>query len=174
MPGAAKNVLLTGTPGCGKTTVVCRVVEALGGQRLAGFYTREIRQAGKRLGFEAVGLGGARAVLAHVDFRSANRVGRYGVDVPAFESLIAAEFDKPAEDVDLFVIDEIGKMECFSGLFIERATSILDGPTPVLATVAAKGGGFIAQVKSRPDVLLITVRPSNREQLPAELAERFG
>jgi hypothetical protein len=43
----------------------------------------------------------------------------------------------------------------------------------VLATIAAKGGGFIAQVKSRPDVQLITVRLNNRDRLPDELAHRF-
>jgi nucleoside-triphosphatase THEP1 len=31
------NLLLTGLPGCGKTTVVRRVVELPGSRRLAGF-----------------------------------------------------------------------------------------------------------------------------------------
>ena len=52
-----KKLLLIGPPGCGKTTVLRRVVERLSGLRLAGFYTREIRQRGQRAGFEAVGLG---------------------------------------------------------------------------------------------------------------------
>ncbi|MHC4350036.1 MAG: nucleoside-triphosphatase [Planctomycetota bacterium] len=39
MPVPAANVLLTGKPGCGKTTLVRRVLEHLGGRRLAGFYT---------------------------------------------------------------------------------------------------------------------------------------
>jgi nucleoside-triphosphatase THEP1 len=32
------NLLLTGLPGCGKTTVVRRVVELPGSRRLTGFY----------------------------------------------------------------------------------------------------------------------------------------
>ena len=59
MPHATiKNVLLTGPPGCGKTTVIRRVVERSGERRLAGFYTQEIRQHGQRVGFEAIGLNG--------------------------------------------------------------------------------------------------------------------
>jgi hypothetical protein len=62
----ADNVLLTGQPGCGKTTVVRRTVEVLSGYRLAGFYTQEIRQRGNRVGFRAVGLRRASAILAHI------------------------------------------------------------------------------------------------------------
>jgi Cdc6-like AAA superfamily ATPase len=51
-----KNLLLTGPPGCGKTTVIRRVVEQMKDRRLAGFYTQEIRQDGQRVGFAAVGL----------------------------------------------------------------------------------------------------------------------
>lgn len=63
-----KNLLLTGSPGCGKTTVLERVAAHLGDLRLAGFLTLELREHGQRVGFEAVGLGGHRAILAHVRF----------------------------------------------------------------------------------------------------------
>jgi len=173
-PPTPKNVLLTGPPGCGKTTVVCRVVEGLGRSiRAAGFYTREIRRQGARLGFEAIGLGTTTCVLAHVDSRSRIRVGRYGVELAAFESLVRAELEKPLQEADLVVIDEIGKMECSSGLFVELAQRVLDSPVPVLATIAAKGGGFIAEVKGWPDVQLIRVSAANRDQLPGELVERI-
>jgi nucleoside-triphosphatase len=103
----AKNLLLTGKPGCGKTTVVCRTVELLRNCRLAGFYTQEIRHRGRRTGFRAVGLGGASAVLAHIDFRGAHRVGRYGVDIKAFEQLLSEEILKAEDEVDLLVIDSL-------------------------------------------------------------------
>jgi nucleoside-triphosphatase len=170
----ANNLLLTGLPGCGKTTVVRRVVERLSGRRLAGFYTQEIRREGRRLGFEAVALGGRRAVLAHVDLRTKRRVGRYGVDVAALDAVVEAELRKSPDDVDLFVIDEIGKMECFSRLFVEAATALLESTVPVLATIALKGGGFIAEVKARPDVELLTVTAANRGDLPDRLVEGLG
>ena len=167
------NLLLTGRPGCGKTTVIWRVIERLGGRRLAGFYTQEIRQNSRRVGFEAVGLGGDSAVLAHMDFRSAKRVGRYGVELDGFGSLVQKELCKPVQDVDLFVIDEFGKMECFSGVFMAAASAVLDSPVPVLATIATKGSGFIAQVKARPDVELLTVTNQNRDGLPEGIAVRL-
>ncbi|HID78453.1 MAG TPA: AAA family ATPase, partial [Planctomycetaceae bacterium] len=115
--GAAKNVLLTGRPGCGKTTVVRQVLGRLGDRRVAGFFTQELREGDRRVGFEAVGLGGMRVVLAHVRLRSAQRVGRYGVAVAEFEKFLQAELDWQAGAVDLVVIDEIGKMECLSHRF---------------------------------------------------------
>src|SRR5208282_43792 len=75
-----KNLLLTGLPGFGKTTVLDRALEHLGDLRLAGFLTLELREHGQRVGFEAVGLGGRRVILAHVRFRSLVSVGRYGVE----------------------------------------------------------------------------------------------
>lgn len=175
MPSSfAKNLLLTGTPGCGKTTVVCRVIQRMGDFRLAGFYTQEIRESGRRVGFEAIGLGGGRAVLSHVSFRGKKRVGRYVVELPGFETLVRTELGKSAHEVDLFVIDEIGKMECFSRVFIESTSAALDGPVPVLAVIAAKGGGFISRVKARPDVRILPVTAGNRDGLPDRLLERLS
>jgi nucleoside-triphosphatase len=40
-----------------------------------------------RTGFSITSLEGESAVMAHVDFRGPIRVGKYGVDVPAFERI---------------------------------------------------------------------------------------
>jgi nucleoside-triphosphatase len=162
-------VLLTGPPGCGKTTVVRRVVQALAGLRLAGFYTQEVRERGQRVGFEIVGLGGQRCLLARVDWRSQLRVGRYGVEPARLEPVIEVELSQSPGEVDGYVIDEIGKMECLCPAFVEAVRRALDSPAPVLATVALKGGGLIAEVKARPDVRLVTVDPANRDDLPDQL-----
>ena len=169
-PRSPKNVLLTGPPGCGKTTVVRRVVRALGGLRLAGFYTQEVRERGQRVGFEIVGLGGQRCLLAHVDWHAHLRVGRYGVEPARLEPIIQAELSLSPGEVDVYVIDEIGKMECLCTSFVEAVRGVLDRPAPVLATIALKGGGPIAAVKARPDVRLVPVDPGNRDGLPDQLA----
>lgn len=165
-----KNLLLTGLPGCGKTTAVHRLVERLTDLRLCGFYTQELREQGTRVGFEAVGLSSGRhALLAHVRSRSRHRVGRYGVEAAAFAQIVHAELGRPAGDLDLFVVDEIGKMELLCPQFVEVVPRLLDGPVPVVATVALRGGGLIAAVKARADVRLVDVTAENRDRLPGEL-----
>jgi len=160
------NILLTGRPGIGKTTVVIRLAERLTDCVLAGFYTEEIRGDHGRCGFRAVTLSGQTATLAHIDLKRRPRVGRYGVDVAAFERLALPELERAG---DMVLIDEIGKMECFSSRFIEAVRKLLDSETPVVATVAIKGGGFIEEVKSRPDVEIREVTHANREELPIQL-----
>ena len=170
----ATKILVTGPPGCGKTTLVRRVLDQLGGLRVAGFYTQELRDRGRRTGFEAIGLQGSRAVLSHVDFQSRHRVGRYGVDVAGFERLIRRELSEQATDRDVWVIDEIGKMECLSKLFVSSARQVLTSLQPVLATVADRGDGFISEAKHLQGVELIDVSPTNRDQLPDMIVERLA
>ncbi len=120
-----KNLLVTGSPGCGKTTVLQRVLEHLGDLRLAGFLTRELREHGQRVGFEAVGLGGQRAILAHVRFLSLVSVGRYGVDPDRLIPLINEEMVRTPGTVDAYLIDEIGKMECHCPQFTAELSRLL-------------------------------------------------
>ena len=171
--GSIAKILLTGLPGCGKTTAVTRVVEQLPAGGAAGFYTQEIREAGKRKGFGWRRLDGAEGVLAHVGFRSRHKVGRYGVDVAGFERSVVPVLDVERGDAELFVIDEIGKMECFSEKFIAAVRRLLASDKSVLATVAQKGGGFIREVKQHPGVTLIALTSGNREEVTAEVSDVF-
>jgi nucleoside-triphosphatase len=167
-----RRILLTGPPRCGKTTVVQKMVASFPG-RAAGFYTREVRRAGRRLGFEIVTLAGEAALLSHVDFPGPRQVGKYGVNLENFHRL-ALPVLKWRPGVDLVVVDEVGKMECLSGRFVSAIETLWRQPVPLLITVAEKGGGLIAALKAKPDKLLITVTPGNRDELPARLLQLLG
>jgi nucleoside-triphosphatase len=166
------NLLLTGRPGVGKTTLVRRVLERLPRVPVSGFYTVEIRSEGRRVGFRVVTLTGQESLLAHVEIRSRHRVGRYGVDVTAFEQ-VALPGLTPGPHTCLIVIDEIGKMECFSPAFREAVVRALEADTPVLATVALRGNRFIEGLKARKDVTVVEIKPTNRDRLVEELAGRL-
>ena len=163
-----KNILITGPPGIGKTTLIKNLSEALKDLHPSGFTSGEIRKKGIRKGFELVSLGGKKGILAHVDIRSSFRVGKYGVDIHGFEGFLAAI---PLHDtaIDLIIIDEIGKMECFSRTFTNMIRTILDSDKVVIASVALKGSGFIQEVKGRADITLIEITHRNRDSLCNEI-----
>jgi nucleoside-triphosphatase len=164
------RILLTGPPQCGKTTVVQKVVARWPGQA-AGFYTREVRERGRRLGFEIVTLEGVAALLSHVDFPGPYRVGKYGVNLDNFHH-VALPALEVVPGIDLIVVDEVGKMECLSHRFVAAMERLwTEAPIPLLITVAEKGGGLIAALKAKPGQTLITVTPANRDDLPARILE---
>jgi nucleoside-triphosphatase len=162
MPGI--QLLITGSPGIGKTTLIHKLFNALKHLGPVGFYTAEIREAKQRKGFRLIGLDGSGGILSHVNINSPFRVGRYGVDVDAFEAFLAPiPFLDPA--TPLLLIDEIGKMECFSIKFNMLLEAILDSDKTLVATIAQKGGGSIARIKQRLDITLLEMTLHNREAM---------
>ncbi len=167
-----KNILLTGHPGCGKTTVLMRLRDRLcrAGLKIGGIICPEIREGGGRVGFRIIDLLGRRGVLAHVSLQGRENpgVGRYGVNLADLDGISREAFSRQA---DAFIVDEIGPMELKSRVFAAQIGRILDSPTPVVAAVHLRTSwGFIGRVKARPDARIVTVDSSNRERLPADLA----
>ena len=163
-----RNLLITGFPGLGKTTLIEKLSEALTYLHPVGFYTEEIREGGERKGFELVNLEGKRGVLSHVDIKSPYRVGQYKVDISGFEDFLdGISFFDPSSG--LIMIDEIGKMECLSDKFKKILIEILDSEKWVIATIALKGSGLITEVKQRQDVKLFEITKGNRNSLLSEI-----
>ncbi|PYL80266.1 MAG: AAA family ATPase [Verrucomicrobia bacterium] len=133
----------------------------------------EIRAHGERLGFKIITLDGQEALLAHVDFKTPERVGKYGLDLSALETVGVEALREAVHARQLVVIDEIGPMELRSPIFRDVVNQALDSGAPILATISARSLPFTGAIKERPDVTVIEVRPGNREQLAYELSDQF-
>jgi nucleoside-triphosphatase len=166
------RVLIEARPGAGKTTAAGRLAELLreAGVPLSGFLTRELRERGRRVGFEIETLDGERGLLAHVDLKGPPRVGRYGVDVEAFERLALPALDPPGDE-SVVLIDELGKMELASERFAGAVRALFERPVPIVATVHTARHPFTDALKRRPDVSTIRLTARNRNRLPREVAD---
>jgi nucleoside-triphosphatase len=167
-----RKVLLTGRPGCGKTTLVRRVVQALA-QPAGGFYTEEIRENRERVGFRIVTLDGKEGVFAHVKFKTQRRLGKYGLDFSPLETIGIEAVCEAIRAGQVTVIDEIGPMEIRSAIFRDAVREALNSQAPLLGTITARRFPFADAIKKRRDVTLIEVRTDNREQLVSELSDQF-
>jgi nucleoside-triphosphatase len=164
-----KNILLTGPPRSGKSTLIESVIERIE-EPVTGFFTREMREGGERVGFSINTVEGREGILAHKSVRSRYRVGRYGVNLKDLED-IAVPAMIPSGHEEIVVIDEIGKMECFSRLFRETLSQVLDSPNRVLGSIALRGDVFIEAIKLREDVMVVEVKIRNRVILMSQLLD---
>jgi len=160
--------LLTGKPGAGKTSLIKQAIAGMGG-KAGGFYTEEIRSGGTRLGFRLVALAGESAILAHVNIHSPYRVSKYDVDINNLDRVGVSALYKAAEECDLVVIGEIGKMELFSANFREAVLQIIDSGKRVLGTIMLNANPWVDAIKLKPQVNLITITRANYHQVLEEL-----
>jgi nucleoside-triphosphatase len=73
------------------------------------------------------------------------------------------------------MIDEIGKMECFSEAFVRQVRKAFESDVSNLATIPLRGGGEVIDgIRRRGDVETILVRPENRDRLPEDLAGKLS
>lgn len=157
-----KNLIITGTPGVGKTTLIkeCTLPfrEAVG-----GFYTEEIREKDKRRGFLLKTFDGASSVLAQKGLKSSVKLDKYGINLGAFEEIGVGALRAAMEEKAIVVVDEIGSMEMKSPAFCEIIGRILSGSKPLLATIRSKAEPFTSQIKKMGNTKVIVL---TRETFP--------
>ena len=161
-------ILLTGKPGCGKTTLIRRLLENVPGD-VGGFYTQEIREGGRRKGFEIITLDGERGILAHVDIQSSQRLGKYRLDLHALERLAVPAIREAAAQGALVVIDEIGPMEIRSKEFRQAVVQTIQRGAKVLGTIVQRSMPFTDEIKRMPGVQVIKITLANRQEMQTSI-----
>ncbi len=165
-------ILLTGRPGVGKSTAIKKIVSRLE-DKAGGFYTREVRVAGKRSGFEIVTLDGQTECLATKDpaitFTDEVPFGKYRVNLNGIDAVAVPAIYRAMEQGQVIVIDEIGPMEIISERFCQVVLEILDSEAVVVGTIAQKANVFADKVRSHPRVMVRSVTMANRMQVAEQI-----
>lgn len=165
-----KNILITGLPGCGKSTLIKKLIA---GKKAGGITTPEVRRGGQRWGFEIMDLAsGERDVLASVEEKEGPAVGRYRVNLKNLDKIGSKALENAIADggVEVIVIDEIGRMECFSERFKRAVAAALESERRVLAAISFRDfDPVIHEIKSRPDCRLFYLEREDFEKTLNEI-----
>jgi nucleoside-triphosphatase len=169
-------LLITGSPGIGKTTVLTKTVNIIKekGYNVGGMISREVRETGTRVGFEILDVRSQkRGWLAHVNQKSGPQVGKYRVNLEELGTIGAKAIIDATENCDIVAIDEVGPMELFSEKFKEAVRKALENSKLVIAVVHWKAQDkLINDIKNMKDAETFTVTPENRDQLSQNIAQK--
>jgi len=166
---------ITGMPSVGKTETLLKIISSLEehGYTVEGMITEPIIKKKKRVGFYVTDWQTKdKEVFAHIDFDLKEKVGKYGVNIEALDKVGIPAIEKAIndEDINIIVIDEIGKMEMLSENFCEMVIEALDSDKPIMVTLHKKSRTPLLQdVRRRDDIRILEVTPVNRNLLPYKI-----
>lgn len=166
-------MLLTATPGTGKTTAIKKIIDLIGKQNCGGFYSEEIKDdAEQRIGFECISLDGTSTRLADISFESEIKLSRYGLDIKAFEKIAINSIEESLAIKQVLIIDEIGPMQFFSEKFKEILNIVIDSEKIVVGSIFFNPHPDIDIIKKKEHVEIYELTKENRDLLPNEIVAR--
>ncbi|MBS7287572.1 MAG: NTPase [Candidatus Freyarchaeota archaeon] len=172
-----KKILVTGPPGCGKSTLAVKIIERAQskGLKVGGVITPEVRKGGTRKGFLIVDLlTGENKIMASVG-EGSPRVGRYVVYTSAVAGLGFRALRRAVEEADIIVVDEIGKMELIVDSFSQAVREAVSCGKPFLGTIGMKlEHPLVRELKARSDVELIFLRREKWQEKYEHVLRAFG
>lgn len=159
------NILIEAKPGIGKTTLLRTIAYRIRHLKLGGFYTKEIRENNKRVGFKVETFSGQSGILSHIKFNTVPKVGKYRIDIPSFERIGVKGLKLALSESQIILIDEIGKMELFSEKFKETLMQCFESDKKVIATIMSHSHPFVDELKHRSDVQIFKLTLENRNRI---------
>jgi nucleoside-triphosphatase len=154
-----KNILLTGLPQSGKSSLLANVIAAH--ENKVGFVTKEILKNGRRVGFRVETSLDEKITLASVTFKTELIVSKYGVDLGALKAVLP-DLQRFKQN-DLLFLDEVGEMQLSSPEFRDLVITYLGSPNTCVMTISKIfDDEFIEQIKKREDVIVMELSPGNR------------
>ena len=136
----AHKIVITGSPGCGKSTLIRRLIEFISKEQkftIQGFITPEVREHNKRIGFDIEDIStGSKIPFARVgNFNSEKKVGKYTIFIEKLDLYISKLERFVDNPLTVFMIDEIGKMELFSNKFKTFVKKLFTNNHIIVATM---------------------------------------
>lgn len=168
------NILITGRPCVGKTTVLEKIKNSLEeyGYHIGGIICPEIKENGIRVGFNIIDLANKRrGILSHINC-TGPKFGKYKVNLKDLNEIGVFAIRNSLKESDYIMIDEIAPMELYSIEFQNAVEEALNCEKPLLAVIHRRSNHpLILKIKNREDILISEVTSKNRDSLPGEILD---
>jgi nucleoside-triphosphatase len=173
--GGIMNLLISGPPGVGKTTLLNEIKNKIRGHgySVGGMYCPEIREEGKRTGFNIIDIASRqKGILASIYNTKGPNVGRYRVNLDEIHDVGVSALKNAMETSDYILIDEIAPMELASSSFSQAVWEVMESQKPVIAVIHQRSNHpFILKVKNREDVKIFNLTRENRDYILKKILE---
>jgi len=127
-----------------------------------------IIENGERIGWTLKGINSIEGTLVHVNIESEIRMGRYGIDLELFASIVEVELD-PNQSADAYVIDEIGFISGMHLPFDRLLDAYLDSDKPVIAIVREKSTEILASIEPLVDTEILCVHTNSVDEISVRI-----
>ncbi len=164
----AKNVIISGIRGIGKTTLIKRIVRDLPMLVIRGFHKEEIIEDDIIRGFRILSFQHDEQILAHIYIEGPDHVGKYGVNINGFEKFVLPQFEN-LNQIDLVIIDEISQMECISKKFCRLFEELLEAEIPLIATYSHYSAFKLTDLKKQKNTTFLQMTKANRNDIWKEV-----
>jgi nucleoside-triphosphatase len=151
--------------------MIKKLIHDIGPDICGGFYTEEIKNSSDRIGFRCVSINGESVEIANVESPSQIRVGRYGVNIEAFEKFAKTLLEDSMRTKKIIIIDEIGFMQILSATFQKIVQQIVSDNRMVVGTIPVDSHPEIDKIKSLKQVKLVEINEFNRDTIIQSISD---